>query len=127
MIITKNIFCFVSQEELCHMDVDQLQSRQQLVKHSTEMGELEAVEVLMSINNGCCRNGSVLRKELRPLTPFSDSSGEESLLPGPALFPSSPCVSEHGILLLLDTEMYNYYHATGHESIWNNLNGNILV
>lgn len=44
----------------------------------------------MSMNNNW-RNRSVLRKELRPLTPFSDSSGEESLLPGPAQFPPSPC------------------------------------
>lgn len=84
------------------MDVEHLQGCQRLVKHSTEMGELEAVEVLMSMNNNW-RNRSVLRKELRPLTPFSDSSGEESLLPGPAQFPPSPCVSVHVMLSFTHT------------------------
>lgn len=93
-MMTKKVSCFGSQEDLGKMDVEHLQGSQRLVKQSTEMGELEAVEVLMSMTSNW-RNRNVLRKELRPLTPFSDSSGEEPLLPGPALFPPSPCVSVH--------------------------------
>ncbi|XP_012676647.2 Kruppel-like factor 10 [Clupea harengus] len=76
-------------EDPAEMDVECSQGRRQLVNHSTEMGEMEAVEVLMSMNSNW-RNRSTLIKQLRPLTPFSDSSGEESLLPGPAQFHHSP-------------------------------------
>ncbi|KAL2084040.1 hypothetical protein ACEWY4_019558 [Coilia grayii] len=72
------------------MDVECLQGSEQSANHSTEMGEMEAVEVLMSMTSNW-RNRRTLRKELRPLTPFSDSTGEESLLPGPAQFHHSPC------------------------------------
>lgn len=70
--------------------MERLQDSRQMAKLSTDMNEIEAVEVLMSMNSNW-RNRSTLRKELRPLTPFSDSSGEESLLPGPAQFHPSPC------------------------------------
>ncbi|XP_041963724.1 Kruppel-like factor 10 [Alosa sapidissima] len=77
-------------KDLGKMDVDCLQDSRQMAKLSTDMNEMEAVEVLMTINSNW-RNRSSLRKELRPLTPFSDSFGEESLLPGPAQFHPSPC------------------------------------
>ncbi|XP_030638499.1 Kruppel-like factor 10 [Chanos chanos] len=54
------------------------------------MGDLEAVEVLMSMNSNW-RSRNFQPIELRPLTPCSDNCGEDSLLPGPAEFPESPC------------------------------------
>ncbi|MGH0133674.1 UNVERIFIED_CONTAM: hypothetical protein FKN15_056436 [Acipenser sinensis] len=58
---------------------------------TTEKGDIEAVEALMSMS---CRwkAGPERYSELRPLTPSSDMSEEmeDSLMPGPGDFHASP-------------------------------------
>lgn len=66
--------------------------REQPVSHPKDMGDMDAVEVLMSMTSNW-RKMQTLKTDLRPLTPFSDSAGEESLLPGPAQFHHSSFVS----------------------------------
>uniref|UniRef100_A0AAY4A1N6 C2H2-type domain-containing protein n=2 Tax=Denticeps clupeoides TaxID=299321 RepID=A0AAY4A1N6_9TELE len=53
------------------------------------LGEMEAVEVLMSMNTNW-RKRPFQHGDLRPLTPSSDASGEDPLLPGPADCHESP-------------------------------------
>ncbi|KAG9339370.1 hypothetical protein JZ751_023763 [Albula glossodonta] len=56
---------------------------------SAERGDIEAVEALMSMSS-CWKARSQGSRDLRPLTPSSDVSEEDPLMPGSAEFQESP-------------------------------------